>query len=258
MKVIVNPKALALLASLLLLTAGCGSSGSSNNAEDSHINSSAVSASAQGAVITPDWQEVKQLPQAEARPGMPADAVTVSVQRLKDFGGGITVTFYTLPGDEDYVYADLSTAAAHYSLGSIGTYNYRKPENLIAEAVSVFNSRMLKITGGLGANSALSRYYTIDEKGVPEGVLLVDTGHAREIDIDRDGAAEVLSAHGTPTAAYVYRLYEGHAEEAYINAALQADSVVLRDDLIFEASHLGHADVQEYRFTPEGLIRQHP
>ncbi|WP_157643525.1 hypothetical protein [Paenibacillus camerounensis] len=292
MKVMLTTKPSVLFAaSLLLLTAGCGFSGSGTNTEDASIASSAaaaaltapaapgtpsvpaaapsdapappssagsIAASGQAGVIMPDWQVVKRLPQAEGWSGIPADAETVSVQRLEDFTAGIAITFYTLPGDEDYVYADLGTATAHYSLGSVGTYNYRKPEDLKAAGVSVFNSRILKITGGLGANLALSSYYMIDEAGVPAGILLVDTGHTREADIDRDGTAEVISAHGTPMTAYVYRWHDGYAEEAYLNDALQADSVVLREDLIFEASDLGESEVTEYRFTPEGLIRQHP
>lgn len=204
------------------------------------------------ALIALDWQEVKQLPPAEAWTGIPADAMTVSVQRLKNLGGA-AITFYTRPGDEDFVYADLRISSVHYRLGPAGTYNYRKPEDLGAAVVSLFNGKALKITGGLGANSTLSNYYTIDEAGVPTGMLRVDTGHTNEADVDRNGSAEVVSAHGTPMTAYVYRWHDGHAEEAYINDALQADSVVLRDDLIYEAADLGNPEVKEYQLTPEGL-----
>ncbi|MNE73298.1 hypothetical protein D3C80_1693000 [compost metagenome] len=86
----------------------------------------------------------------------------------------------------------------------------------------------------------------------------MDTGHTREADVDRDGSIEVVSAHGTPMAAYVYRWHDGHAEEAYLNDALQADSVVLRDDLIYEAADLGESAAEEYRLTSEGLILQTP
>lgn len=287
------PKAAALLAVLFLLTTGCGFSGS-NDAEQSPVIGPVNTASLPDydapasipaaepftpaapdqvtvttpilppdhtqleAIITLDWQEAKLPPQPEASlTGIPSDAETVSVQRLKDFGG-TEITFYTLPGDEDYVYADLRTSGAHYSLGPAGTYNYRKAEDLNAAAVSAFNGIAIKITGGLGANSTLSSYYTIDKAGIPAGILQVDTGHTHEADVDRDGSAEVVSAHGTPMAAYVYRWHDGHAEEAFLNDALQADSVVLRDDLIYEAADVGDSAAEEYRLTSEGLILQTP
>lgn len=290
MKII--PKAAALLAALFLLTTGCGFSGS-NDAEQSPVigpgntaplpdsdapasipaaepSISAVPEQATvttpilppdptklEAIITLDWQEAKLPPQAEESAGIPAGAETVSVQRLKGFGG-TEITFYTLPGDEDYVYANLRTSGAHYSLGPAGTYNYRKAEDLNAAAVSTFNGIAIKITGGLGANSTLSSYYTMDKARIPAGILQVDTGHTHEADVDRDGNAEVVSAHGTPMAAYVYRWHDGHAEEAYLNDALQADSVVLRDDLIYEAADVGESEAEEYRLTSEGLILQTP
>lgn len=300
MNTMIIPKAAALLAVLLVLSSGCGYTGSSNNAQQSpgvesnntspfpaldtpasvpgDVSSTPATKSAipaapeqltaaapipspdrtqPEAMIALDWQKVKQSPLAEAWTGIPADAMTVSVQQLKDFGGA-AITFYTRPGDEDFVYADLGISSVHYRLGSAGTYNYRKPEDLKAAVVSFFNGKALKITGGLGANATLSNYYTINEAGVPTGMLRVDTGHTNEADVDRNGSTEVVSAQGTPMTAYVYRWHDGHAEEAFINDALQADSVVLRDDLIYEAADFGNPEVKEYRLAPEGLIRQQP
>ncbi|MNI89160.1 hypothetical protein D3C73_1465300 [compost metagenome] len=89
-------------------------------------------------------------------------------------------------------------------------------------------------------------------------MLLVDNGHASEKDVDRDGSPEVVSAHGTPMTAYLYRWHNGHAEEASLNDALQADSVVFRDDFIYEASDFSASGVREYRLIPEGLIPVQP
>lgn len=204
-----------------------------------------------------NWQEMKDIPKAEAWAGIPSDAVTISGQWLENFGG-IQITFYTKPGDEDYVYADLGTSKGHYSLGPVGTYNYRKPEDITAEVSSLFTGLKLKITGGLGANLSLSSYYSIDDTGTPAGVLQVGTGHTREADVDRDGSPEAVSAHGTPMTAYIYRWHNGHAEEAYLNDVLLADSVVLREDLVYEASNRGESEVREYQLIPEGLIPAMP
>ncbi|WP_310830289.1 WD40/YVTN/BNR-like repeat-containing protein [Paenibacillus pedocola] len=208
-------------------------------------------------LIRLNWQEMKDIPKAEAWAGIPSDAVTISGQWLENFGG-VQITFYIKPGDEEHVYADLGTAKGHYSLGPVGTYNYRKPEDITAEVSSLFTGLKLKITGGLGANLSLSSYYTIDEAGTPAGVLRVDTGHTHEADVDRDGTPEAVSAHGTPMTAYIYRWHNGHAEEAGLNDALHADSVMLRDDLIYEASDMGESEGGEYQLIPEGLIPAMP
>lgn len=239
--------AAALLIFLLLITAGCGTSGDNLNAERRQA----------AEPIGLDWQEVQDTPGPEAWAGLPIDAEIISEQQMEAFGG-IGLTFFTLPGDEDYVYAALASSGGHYNLGPAGTYNYRSPEDLTAAVPQLFAGPTLKITGGLGANLSLSSYYTIDESGIPSGVLQVSTGHTREADVDRDGIPEVVSAHGTPMTAYIYRWHNGHAEEAFLNDALQADSVMLRDDLIYEASDLGESKAREYMLIPEGLIPAQP
>lgn len=232
-----------LLAPLILITAGCGASVGHPDARSLQTPEP----------IKLDWQEVQATLRPEAWAGLPAEAKVISEQHLEAFGG-IQLTFFTKPGDEDYVYAALESSGGHYNLGPAGTYNYRSPGSIIADVPDLFNGAALKITGGLGANLSLSSYYTIDESGTPAGVLQVSTGHTREADVDGDGIPEVVSAHGTPMTAYVYRWHNGHAEEAFLNDVLQADSVMLRDDLVYEASNVGESEAREYRLTPEGVI----
>ncbi|WP_341346431.1 hypothetical protein [Paenibacillus sp. FSL H3-0469] len=232
-----------LLAPLMLINAGCGSSADTLPAENTQVTEP----------VKLDWQEMQPTLKPEAWAGLPSDAEIISDQHLEAFGG-IRLTFFTKPGDEDYVYAGLESSAGSYFLGPSGTYNYREPGDSTAAACVLFDGVALKITGGLGANLSLSSYYNIDALGIPAGVLQVSTGHTREVDVDRDGSTEVVAAHGTPMSAYVYRWHNGHAEEAYLNDALQADSVMLRDDLVYETADLGESQVMEYRLIPEELI----
>ncbi|WP_379147825.1 hypothetical protein [Paenibacillus sp. sgz500992] len=207
-----------------------------------------------GAGLIPlDWQRVEEATVLETSKGLPAGSKVISQTRLDDFGG-IQITVYTQAEDDDYVYADLDTSKGHFSLGSVGTYNYRKVEDIQVEVTNLFKDRVLKITGGLGANNSLSNYYNIDNKGTPAEMLRIDTGHTRELDVDGDGYREAVAAHGTPMTAYVYRYHSGYAEFIYLNDALQANSVVLRDDLVYEASDIGGEITREYRITLEGMI----
>lgn len=204
-------------------------------------------------VVPLNWNRVEERPFLAAAMGLPVGAQVVSENRLEAFGG-IRVTVYTIDGDEDYVYADLHTAAGDFSLGSIGTYNNRNAGNTTAEETCLFTGSVLKITGGVGASSSLSNYYTIDADGKPAGLLQINTGHAREVDIDGDGYWEAAAAHGLPMTAYIYRWSNGYAEYSYLNEVLDADSVVLREDLVVEASTAGEMNTSEYRLTPDGLI----
>ncbi|SEU25678.1 hypothetical protein [Paenibacillus sp. NFR01] len=199
-----------------------------------------------------DWQPA-EVPAVKPWAGMPAGAAVVSQQTLDQLGE-VAVTFFTLAGDENYVYADLKTPQGHFDLGAAGTYNYRKADDLHADAALLFSGWKLKITGSLGANATLSNYYSIGGTGQPAGVLRVDTGHAAERDVDRDGVNEAVSVYGLPMTAYVYRWQGGRPERADVNAALQADSVMLRDDMVFEATAGGSSEPQEFWLLPEGLI----
>ncbi|MEK5239810.1 hypothetical protein NST99_29555 [Paenibacillus sp. FSL L8-0470] len=204
-------------------------------------------------LIPLDWQRVEEAPVVKTSKGLPSGSKVILQTRLDDFGG-IQVTVYTQAKDDDYVYADLDTSKGHFSLGFVGTYNYRKVEDIQVEVTNLFKDRVLKITGGLGANNSLSNYYGIDNKGTPAEMLRIDTGHTRELDVDADGYREAVAAHGTPMTAYVYRYHSGYAEFIYLNDALQANSVVLRDDLVYEASDVGGEKPREYRISPEGMI----
>ncbi|WP_150271403.1 hypothetical protein [Paenibacillus tepidiphilus] len=203
-------------------------------------------------MIPLDWQPAG-IPSVSSVDGLPAGAAVISEVQVEGFEH-VGVIFYTLAGDDDYIYADLTTQQGHYELGDIGTYNYRRPEDLHANAADLFGGRLLKVVGGLGANNTLSSYYRIGADGRPAGVLRVDTGHTAERDLDGDGNAEAVAAHGLPMTAYAYRWHDGRAEEACINDALQADSVMLRNDLVYEASDIGSTEIREYRMKPDGLI----
>lgn len=200
-----------------------------------------------------DWKLVDTIPKVTKLNLRPLGATLITEKRLDDFGG-VKVSVYTMASDEDYVYASISTSKGQYNLGAIGTYNYRQPEDIKVEVVRLFSEKVLKITGGLGANNSLSNYYLIDESGNPSGLLQIDTGHSKELDVDGDGSFEGVSAHGNPMSAYIYRWNVDHAEITYVNDALKADSVVLTDEGIYEASNIGDKQSKRFRLTQEGLI----
>lgn len=204
-------------------------------------------------LIKLEWKLVDTMPKVTKLNISPLGATLITEKRLDDFGG-VKVSVYTMASDEDYVYARISTSQGQYSLGAIGTYNYRQPEDIKVEVVGLFSEKVLKITGGLGANNSLSNYYLINERGNSAGLLQIDTGHSRELDVNQDGSIEGVSAHGNPMSAYIYRWNVDHAEITYVNDALKADSVVLTDEGIYEASNFGDKQSKRFRLTQEGLI----
>jgi hypothetical protein len=204
-------------------------------------------------LIKLEWNLVDTMPIVSQLSAPPTGATLITEKKLEDFGG-VKVSVYTMASDEDYVYARTSTSKGQYSLGAIGTYNYRQPENIKVEVVRLFSEKVLKITGGLGANNSLSNYYLIDESGNPSGLLQIDTGHSKELDVDQDGSFEGVAAHGNPMSAYIYRWNVDHAEITFVNDALKVDSVVLTDEGIYEASNSGDKQSKKFRLTVEGLI----
>ncbi|MEK4262677.1 hypothetical protein [Paenibacillus odorifer] len=206
-------------------------------------------------LIKLEWRLVDTMPIVSQLSAPPTGATLIAEKKLDDFGG-VKVSVYTMASDEDYVYARTSTSKGQYSLGAIGTYNYRQPEDIKVEVVRLFSEKVLKITGGLGANNSLSNYYLIDESGNPSGLLQIDTGHSKELDVDQDGSFEGVAAHGSPMSAYIYRWNIDHAEVTYVNDALKADSVVLTDEGIYEASNIGDKQSRRFRLTVEGLISE--
>lgn len=212
-------------------------------------------ASAEHKAVPPvqlEWEPMEQAPEAVPDAILPPDAEEIGTLNLQQFGG-VRLELYTRSGDTDYVYARLLTPAGFYGLGEAGTYNYRKPEDFQLEEVSVFGIQALKLTGTFGANTSVSSYYTVDEEGAPAGLLRVDTGHAVEQDVDRDGWMEVVSAAGLPMRSTLYRRHDGRIERADINQALGADSVVYTREGLYEASDIG-GSAAYYCYTPDGLI----
>ncbi|WP_419885272.1 hypothetical protein [Paenibacillus sp. B-A-8] len=206
-------------------------------------------------LIKLEWKLVDTIPVVSQLSAPPTGATLITEKKLDDFGG-LKVSVYTMASDEDYVYARVSTSQGQYSLGTIGTYNYRQPEDIKVEVVRIFSEKVLKITGGLGANNSLTNYYLIDESGNPSGLLQIDTGHSKELDVDGDGSIEGVAAHGNPMSAYIYRWNVDHAEVTFVNDALKADSVVLTDEGIYEALNIGDKQSKRFRLTLEGLIQE--
>jgi len=228
-------KSVTLTALLLMnLLAGCQHQvdpSPAQSANDYHISRPKPTNTAAN-LIKLEWKLVDTMPIVSQLSAPPTGATLITEKKLEDFGG-VKVSVYTMASDEDYVYARTSTSKGQYSLGAIGTYNYRQPEDIKVEVVRLFSEKVLKITGGLGANNSLSN---------PSGLLQIDTGHSKELDVDQDGSFEGVAAHGNPMSAYIYRWNVDHAEITFVN------------DGIYEASNIGDKQSKKFRLTVEGLI----
>ncbi|WP_052087688.1 WD40/YVTN/BNR-like repeat-containing protein [Paenibacillus wynnii] len=217
---------------------------------------SPTSAGAAGLITLP-WKPVEHTPIVKKSDLIPSGATIIENKKFENFDG-FEVTLYTQKNDKKDVYAALSTVKSQYELGVVGSYDYRKPEDIEITPTRIFGKSALKITGVAGANHAISRYFSMDDTGVPKGLLTVNTGMASEQDLDRDGYPEGVAIHGTPMNVYLYRWNKDHAEVTYINEALKAYSVNLTEDKVFEVTYQGGKQTERYSLIPEGLILWFP
>ncbi|MCI3922589.1 hypothetical protein MO973_20365 [Paenibacillus sp. TRM 82003] len=162
------------------------------------------------------------------------------------------VVVYARPDDPERLYADFLASGTRYELGVVGDkvpQAQGDDELLSVDTLTGFGRTLVRIKGILGANAPIQNYFIV-ENGAAAPFLRVDTGHAREIDLDGDGASEIVSTHGTPMRTYLYRFDDGGFAVADVNAALGADSVHLNESAsgVFLASRIGADEQRAYRF----------
>lgn len=145
------------------------------------------------------------------------------------------VTIIAKPNDNENLYGVYQTKGILYDLGVVGGQHSPLDDELLSiKELTLFNQSILRINGVFGANASVQNYYVIGN-GKVAPFLLVDTGHAVEVDLDGDGMIEIVSTHGTPSSAYIYKWSDGKFAVANVNDVLGATSVYLNDNKQFEA-----------------------
>jgi len=166
---------------------------------------------------------------------------------------GAKVIVYAKQGDDDYLYAAYAKSGSVYDLGKIAGAAYdKKGDVTIEEQVPLFHRKAVKITGAVGASAAITLYFSI-ENGIPKPLVRIDTGLARELDLDFDGSDEIVVSSGLPTKTYVYRWNKDRVEASDLNEALGAASVTLSPELAIEASNERNGLVNLYWYSPAQL-----
>ncbi len=155
------------------------------------------------------------------------------------------VVIYARKNDTDHLYAALIKGEAAYDLGAIAGYSYDQDNQLTVRNLWLFGKEAFKIQGFVGAAASISRYFELVD-GVPKPLLVVDEGHALEMDVDHDGQLEVVSAAGTSPRMAVYRWNGGRIERSSLNDALQTDAVSFTDEGAILAAY-GQDDRSPYK-----------
>ncbi|HZG84591.1 hypothetical protein [Paenibacillus sp.] len=166
---------------------------------------------------------------------------------------GGTVQFYVKADEAEHVYAAFRTPQGFFDLGAIGG---RQPlwddETLFAAEVEAGGTKLLRTKGVYGANAPVQRYFAVAD-GTVVSALRIDVGHADEVDLDGDGAAEIVASHGAPISTYIYKRENGSFLVANLNDALRAESVRYVGGGTFEASVAGDPKAARYVYAGGAL-----
>ncbi|MBO9598509.1 MAG: hypothetical protein J7559_11925 [Cohnella sp.] len=184
-----------------------------------------------------------------AEPNDPSDIV------LEAEAAGGSILVYRKQGDLEYLYGQYRTDSARYELGIVSGAFFPLDSGVLSITSLTLNGySVVRINGAVGANAPLHNYYRLDN-GEILPFLLVDTGHAAEIDLDGDGMEEIVASHGLPMQAYVYSFKDGRFKWADVNEALGATHVILNADNRFEVqAEQGSSEHSRYVYRNGSLI----
>jgi len=170
---------------------------------------------------------------------------------------GGTAYAYTVASDPGVVYGAVALEGQElaYGIGPFGDApRAPDPELLSIKEITLVGKPVVRFKGVYGANAPVTVYVEIEDGSATE-LLRVATGHATEIDLDGDGAEEIVSEHGTPSSAHLYRWDGERYQVADLNEALGAESVrYVTETGRFEAGSVSAGKAREYRYAPEGLL----
>jgi len=119
------------------------------------------------------------------------------------------ISIYSKSGDAEQVYGAFESEAGLYELGVVGGMHPQNNDELLSiKELELYGKPLIRIDGVFGANAPIHNYFEMkDDKPIP--FLLVDTGHAEEVDVDGDTIEEVVSKHGLPLLTFVYKWEDG-------------------------------------------------
>ncbi|WP_152970627.1 hypothetical protein [Bacillus sp. FJAT-28004] len=136
---------------------------------------------------------------------------TIQMEQLfkeQEISGG-KISIYSKSGDAEQVYGAFESEAGLYELGVVGGVHPQNNDELLSiKEMELYGKSLIRINGVFGANAPIQNYFEMAD-GKPNPFLLVDTGHAEEVDLDGDGIEEVVSKHGLPLLTFVYKWEDG-------------------------------------------------
>ncbi|MGO4698034.1 hypothetical protein AB4Z50_27500 [Paenibacillus sp. 2TAB26] len=119
------------------------------------------------------------------------------------------ISIYSKSGDAEQVYGAFESEAGLYELGAVGGMHSQNNDELLSiKELELYGKSLIRIDGVFGANAPIHNYFEMKD-GKPIPFLLVDTGHAEEVDVDGDAIEEVVSKHGLPLLTFVYKWEDG-------------------------------------------------
>jgi len=163
------------------------------------------------------------------------------------------VIVYAKKNDTDALHAALVRDDAVYDLGPVAGYHYDKADDVTVSNIMLFGKQVIKIQGAVGAAASLARYIDLED-GAPKPLMLIDEGHASELDVDHDGLPEVVASSGTKPSTSVFRWKDGRIERCRLNETLQAEAVSITDEgAVFASFGQNQSAVRLYWLKQSGL-----
>ncbi|MGB9846931.1 MAG: hypothetical protein ACPLRH_05425, partial [Desulfotomaculales bacterium] len=103
-----------------------------------------------------------------------------------------------------------------------------------------------------GTNLPRSNYFLI-KNAVPQPLLRAD-GHVMEIDLDKDGAEEVIAWEGTYAITRIFKLDKDVIKSTNINEQLEATAVIPKkvgQEIIFIAYYKATDNIETFRLCSQ-------
>lgn len=170
------------------------------------------------------------------------------VQELQTSVGKIMI--YNKKDDDKNHYGAFVNQNKTYDLGVVSG---RHPDNINIHELKLYNNSLVRIDGVFGANAPVQNYFEIED-GKIKPFLKVTTGHVKEVDLEGDGKSEIVSLHGSPMLAHIYKWDNGAFKVANINEALGALHVSHTEENLFRVLFNGSKELVMYQYKTPGVL----